>query len=77
MKANFTKVSYKKLFKSNVVFQGGGSGDQQKAAQERQAQVEDMKNNILIQVLSQEARARRKFMNFIAYIHLNCIKNQF
>ena len=49
------------LFESNVVFQGGGSGDQQKAAQDRQAQVEDMKNNILIQVLSQEARARCKY----------------
>lgn len=38
--------------------QGGGGGDQQKKAQERQEQVTDMKNSILSQVLSQEARAR-------------------
>merc|ERR1711935_944619 len=38
--------------------QGGGGGDQQKKAQERQEQVMDMKNSILSQVLSQEARAR-------------------
>jgi len=38
--------------------QGGGGGDQQKKAQERQEQVMDMKNGILSQVLSQEARAR-------------------
>merc|ERR1712172_122433 len=37
---------------------GGGGGDQQKKAQERQEQVMDMKNSILSQVLSQEARAR-------------------
>ena len=52
----------------SIDFQGGGSGDQQKQAQERQAQVEDMKNNILIQVLSQEARARCKF-SLLAIIH--------
>ena len=41
-------------------FQGsGGDGSQQQKAAERQAQVEDMKNSILSQVLTQEARARR------------------
>ena len=39
-------------------FQGSDGSQQQKAA-ERQAQVEDMKNSILSQVLTQEARARR------------------
>merc|ERR1712048_562340 len=38
--------------------QGGGGGDQQKKAEERREQVMDMKNSILSQVLSQEARAR-------------------
>merc|ERR1712077_82095 len=41
--------------------QGGGPGggaDQQKKAEERREQVMDMKNSILSQVLSQEARAR-------------------
>merc|ERR1712141_2707 len=38
--------------------QGGGGGDQQQKAKERQEQVMDMKNSILSQVLSQEARAR-------------------
>merc|ERR1712077_144828 len=37
---------------------GGDAANQQKAAQDRRAQVEDMKNSILSQVLSQEARAR-------------------
>merc|ERR1712083_1075997 len=37
---------------------GGDAASQQKAAEERRAQVEDMKNSILSQVLSQEARAR-------------------
>merc|ERR1712113_303907 len=36
----------------------GGDGSQQQKAAERQAQVEDMKNSILSQVLTQEARAR-------------------
>merc|ERR1719225_2608452 len=36
----------------------GGQGDQQAAEEERKAQVDDMKNSILSQVLSQEARAR-------------------
>lgn len=36
----------------------GGAGDQQAAQEERKAQVDDMKNSILSQVLSQEARAR-------------------
>merc|ERR1711963_635669 len=35
-----------------------GGGDQQQKAKERQEQVMDMKNSILSQVLSQEARAR-------------------
>lgn len=40
---------------------GGGPGNaqaQQQAAQEKQEQMKDMKNSILSQVLSQEARAR-------------------
>merc|ERR1712241_430037 len=37
---------------------GGGGADQQQKAKERQEQVMDMKNSILSQVLSQEARAR-------------------
>ncbi len=37
----------------------GGSGDQQKEMQEKQAAMEDMRNSILSQVLTQEARARR------------------
>merc|ERR1712111_4727 len=36
----------------------GSDGSQQQKAAERQAQVEDMKNSILSQVLTQEARAR-------------------
>ena len=36
----------------------GGGADQQKKAEERREQVMDMKNSILSQVLSQEARAR-------------------
>ncbi len=44
---------------------GGGpggrpGGDQAKQAEEKRQQVEDMKNSILSQVLSQEARARRE-----------------
>lgn len=37
-----------------------GGGDQQKEMQEKQAAMEDMRNSILSQVLTQEARARRK-----------------
>lgn len=47
------------------IFQGGAGGDrgsQQQKAEERRAAVEDMKNSILSQVLSQEARARRKYL---------------
>jgi hypothetical protein len=40
---------------------GMGGGDQAAAAEDKRAQVEDMKNGILSQVLTQEARARRKF----------------
>jgi len=36
-------------------------GDQQKKMQEQQQAMEDMKNSILSQVLSQEARARCTF----------------
>ena len=35
-----------------------GGGDQQKEMQERQQAMEDMKNSILSQVLTQQARAR-------------------
>ena len=38
---------------------GMGGGDQQKEMQEKQAAMEDMRNSILSQVLTQEARARR------------------
>ena len=41
--------------------QSGGQGDQQAAEEERKAQVDDMKNSILSQVLSQEARARCEY----------------
>jgi len=37
---------------------GAGGGDRQKQMEERQAQMTDMKNSILSQVLDQEARAR-------------------
>lgn len=37
---------------------GGGGGDQQQKQMEKQAQMEDMKNGILSQILDQEARAR-------------------
>merc|ERR1711993_102581 len=37
---------------------GGDPGSQAQAQQDKQAQVEDMKNSILSQVLTQEARAR-------------------
>ena len=50
---------YDHLFISRIFsFQGGGDGSQQQKAAERQQQVEDMKNSILSQVLTQEARAR-------------------
>ena len=39
---------------------GGGAAQQQKAQEQRAAQMEDMKNSILSQALTQEARARRK-----------------
>ncbi len=39
---------------------GGGPGDQAKQAEDKRQAVEDMKNSILSQVLSQEARARRE-----------------
>ncbi len=43
----------------------GGSGDQQKEMQEKQAAMEDMRNSILSQVLTQEARARRNTVNHL------------
>ena len=43
-----------------ILFQGMGGGDQQKEMQERQQAMEDMKNSILSQVLTQQARARCK-----------------
>jgi DNA-binding TFAR19-related protein (PDSD5 family) len=39
---------------------GGGGADQQKEMQEKQQAMEDMRNSILSQVLTQEARARCK-----------------
>ena len=51
-------------------FQSGGQGDQQAAEEERKAQVDDMKNSILSQVLSQEARARCEYLlNQITFVH--------
>ena len=41
---------------------GGDPGSQAQAQQDKQAQVEDMKNSILSQVLTQEARARCKYL---------------
>jgi DNA-binding TFAR19-related protein (PDSD5 family) len=46
---------------------GGGGGDpqgQQQKQQQQREQVEDMKNSILSQVLTQEARARCEFLLF-------------
>ena len=40
---------------------GGDPGNQAQAQEEKQRQVEDMKNSILSQVLTQEARARCKY----------------
>ena len=39
---------------------GGGGADQQKEMQDKQQAMEDMRNSILSQVLTQEARARCK-----------------
>jgi hypothetical protein len=47
------------------IFKGG---DQQKKMQEQQQAMEDMKNGVLSQVLSQQARARRR--SFICIIIL-------
>ena len=45
------------------LFQGvpGGGSKQQAEQEQRAAQMEDMKNSILSQALTQEARARREF----------------
>ena len=40
---------------------GGDPGSQAQAQEDKQRQVEDMKNSILSQVLTQEARARCKY----------------
>ena len=40
---------------------GGDPGRQAQAQEDKQRQVEDMKNSILSQVLTQEARARCKY----------------
>ena len=53
----------------NAIFQGvggpgkmtGDPGSQAQAQEDKQRQVEDMKNSILNQVLTQEARARCKY----------------
>ena len=45
----------------------GDPGSQAQAQEDKQRQVEDMKNSILNQVLTQEARARCK------YRHGNCL----
>ena len=62
-KVQYTKQCFFRSGKLIVLisfFQGSGAdGSQQQKAAERQAQVEDMKNSILSQVLTQEARARR------------------
>ena len=41
---------------------GGDPGSQAQAQEDKQRQVEDMKNSILSQVLTQEARARCKYL---------------
>ncbi|KAI5696953.1 programmed cell death protein 5 isoform X2 [Diaphorina citri] len=53
-------IRAKRMAQIQSQYQGGGgaSGEQQKAAQERQEQIKDMKNSILSQVLDQSARAR-------------------
>ena len=50
------------------LLKGGGGGDQQQKAKERQEQVMDMKNSILSQVLSQEARARCNYFFFLSFL---------
>ena len=46
----------------------GGPGGQAQAQEDKQRQVEDMKNSILNQVLTQEARARCKYhFNNLSY----------
>jgi DNA-binding TFAR19-related protein (PDSD5 family) len=45
------------------IFQGPGGVDQQKEMQERQQAMEDMRNSILSQVLTQQARARCKSLD--------------
>ena len=51
----------------------GGPGGQAQAQEDKQRQVEDMKNSILNQVLTQEARARCKYHshNLIYYTGTN------
>uniref|UniRef100_A0A8D9FEC1 Programmed cell death protein 5 n=1 Tax=Cacopsylla melanoneura TaxID=428564 RepID=A0A8D9FEC1_9HEMI len=52
-------IRAKRMAQLQSQYQGGNaSGDQAKAAQERQEQMTDMKNSILSQVLDQPARAR-------------------
>ena len=53
--------SFNDSIRKIMKIQSGGQGDQQAAEEERKAQVDDMKNSILSQVLSQEARARCEY----------------
>ena len=53
--------SFNDRIRKIMKIQSGGQGDQQAAEEERKAQVDDMKNSILSQVLSQEARARCEY----------------
>ena len=54
----------------------GGSGDQQKEMQEKQAAMEDMRNSILSQVLTQEARARRNIFDHLSIVLSNWLEQR-
>lgn len=56
-------VAFVVFWKGGPAGQGGDPSQQQKAAEERQREVTDMKNSILSQVLDQSARARCKFIS--------------
>ena len=49
----------------------GDPSSQAQAQEDKQRQVEDMKNSILSQVLTQEARARCKYICFSRELHTN------
>merc|ERR1712038_1678116 len=55
--------------------QGGSQEDAQKAKEEQQKQIEDMKNSILSQCLNQEARARLNTIKMTKPEHAAMIEN--